>query len=149
MNKINYNLEMEKVIKKIDKDHKPRLLLHSCCGPCSSAILERINEYFDIDVFYYNPNIDSEKEFYRRADEQVQLVKDLGLEDEIGVRVIKYNHQDFLEYVKGFEEYKEGVLGVLSVIGRGWRRQESLLLKTIMTSSQQHFPFLPTRILKF
>lgn len=99
---------MEKVIKTIDKNNKPRLLLHSCCGPCSSAILERINEYFDIDVFYYNPNIDREEEFYRRADEQVELVKNLGLEDEIEVRVIKYDHDEFLDCVKGFEKYQEG-----------------------------------------
>lgn len=108
MNKINYNLEMEKIIKKIDLENKPRLLLHSCCGPCSSAVLERINEYFDMDIFYYNPNIDSSSEFYRRADEQKDLVKYLDLDDKIGVEVVKYNHDEFLDYVKGFEKYEEG-----------------------------------------
>lgn len=99
---------MEKVIKKIDKENKPKLLLHSCCGPCSSAILERIEEYFDIDVFYYNPNIDSEEEFYRRSDEQIKLVEDLGFKEKISVKVIKYDHEEFLDYIKGFEKYKEG-----------------------------------------
>ena len=108
MNKVNYNLEMEKIIKKIDKENKPRLLLHSCCGPCSSAILERIEEYFDIDVFYYNPNIDSEEEFYRRSDEQVKLVEDLMLNDKVSVKVIKYDHSEFLDYIRGFEKYDEG-----------------------------------------
>lgn len=107
MNKINYNLEMEKIIKKIDLNNKPKLLLHSCCGPCSSAILERINEYFDIDIFYYNPNIDSSEEFYRRADEQKDLVENLNLKD-VDVKVVKYNHDEFLDYVKGFEKYDEG-----------------------------------------
>ena len=69
---------MEKVIKNIGGEDKPKLLLHSCCGPCSSAVLERISDYFDIDVFYYNPNIDSADEFYRRSNEQIKLVEDLG-----------------------------------------------------------------------
>ena len=99
---------MEKVIKNISGEDKPKLLLHSCCGPCSSAILERIEEYFDIDVFYYNPNIDSEEEFYRRSDEQIKLVEDLGFKEKISVKVIKYDHQEFLDYIKGFEKYKEG-----------------------------------------
>lgn len=108
MNKINYNLEMEKVIKNISGEDKPKLLLHSCCGPCSSAVLERISDYFDLDVFYYNPNIDSEEEFYRRSDEQIKLVEDLELNDKIDVKVIKYNHDEFLSYIKGFEKYEEG-----------------------------------------
>ena len=99
---------MEKVIKNISGEDKPKLLLHSCCGPCSSAVLERISGFFDIDVFYYNPNIDSADEFYRRSDEQIKLVEDLGLDDKIGVKVIKYNHQEFLSYIKGFEKYEEG-----------------------------------------
>lgn len=99
---------MEKIIKNISGEDKPKLLLHSCCGPCSSAVLERISDYFDIDVFYYNPNIDSSDEFYRRSDEQIKLVEDLGLDDKIDVKVIKYNHQEFLSYIKGFEKYEEG-----------------------------------------
>ena len=99
---------MEKVIKNISGEDKPKLLLHSCCGPCSSAVLERIEGYFDIDVFYYNPNIDSSDEFYRRSDEQIKLVEDLGLDDKIDVKVIKYKHQEFLNYIKGFEKYEEG-----------------------------------------
>ena len=99
---------MEKVIKNISGEDKPKLLLHSCCGPCSSAVLERISDYFDIDVFYYNPNIDSADEFYRRSDEQIKLVEDLGLDDKIDVKVIKYKHQEFLSYIKGFEKYEEG-----------------------------------------
>lgn len=99
---------MEKVIKNISGEDKPKLLLHSCCGPCSSAVLERIEGYFDIDVFYYNPNIDRADEFYRRSDEQIKLVEDLGLDDKIDVKIIKYNHQEFLSYIKGFEKYEEG-----------------------------------------
>lgn len=106
MNKINYNLEMEKIIKNIGST-KPKLLLHSCCGPCSSAVLERLCEYFDITVYYYNPNIDSEDEYIRRSDEQVELLKNMGLND-INVIVKDYDHNEFLDNVRGFEKYKEG-----------------------------------------
>ncbi len=106
MKKINYNLEMENIIKNIG-ENKPKLLLHSCCGPCSSAVLERINEYFDITVFYYNPNIDEKEEFLRRSEEQIELIKDMSLDD-VKVVICDYNHDEFLEYVKGFEKYREG-----------------------------------------
>ena len=58
MDNINYNLEMEKEIDKIkDSGKMPTLLLHSCCGPCSTCCIERLADYFNITVFYYNPNI--------------------------------------------------------------------------------------------
>lgn len=106
MNKINYNLEMEKIIKNIGSA-KPKLLLHSCCGPCSSAVLERLCEFFDITIYYYNPNIDSEDEYIRRSEEQVELLKDMGLQN-INVIVKDYDHNEFLENVEGFEKYREG-----------------------------------------
>ncbi|MET3616562.1 putative adenine nucleotide alpha hydrolase (AANH) superfamily ATPase [Peptoniphilus olsenii] len=107
MNKINYNKKMENIINNID-NKKPKLLLHSCCGPCSSAVLEKIKEYFKITVFYYNPNIDSESEYKRRSKEQVELLKDMDLNDEINIVVEEYIHQEFLEYIRGFEKYPEG-----------------------------------------
>ena len=61
MNKINYQKELDKILDKI-KDTKPTLLLHSCCAPCSSYVLEYLSQYFDITIDYYNPNIDSKEE---------------------------------------------------------------------------------------
>ena len=61
--KINYQIELEKIIDTIkDLDKKPKLLLHSCCGPCSTAVIERLKPYFDITIFYYNPNISKKEE---------------------------------------------------------------------------------------
>ena len=130
---------MEKVIKKINREDKPSLLLHSCCGPCSSAVLERISDYFDIDVFYYNPNIDSEDEFYRRSDEQIKLVEDLELNDKIDVKVIKYNHQEFLSYIKGFEKYKEGG-------ARCFRCYRQRLEKTAKYAQENNYDYFTTTL---
>lgn len=130
---------MEKVIKNISGEDKPKLLLHSCCGPCSSAVLERIEGYFDIDVFYYNPNIDSSDEFYRRSDEQIKLVEDLGLDDKIDVKVIKYNHQEFLSYIKGFEKYEEGG-------ARCFRCYRQRLEKTAKYAAENNYDYFTTTL---
>ena len=61
--KINYQKELEKILKKLEEEQSvPRLLLHSCCAPCSSYVLEYLSAYFEITVFYYNPNIYPESE---------------------------------------------------------------------------------------
>ncbi len=71
----NYQKEMEKVIEKLEKeDSVPRLLLHSCCAPCSSYVLEYLSQYFEITVFYYNPNIYPPREYEKRVEEQQELI---------------------------------------------------------------------------
>ena len=79
---------------------KPKLLLHCCCAPCSSAVIERIKEFFDITFYYYNPNIYPETEYDLRGQEFEKL----------GVKIVKedYIHNDFLKLVKGKEQEKEG-----------------------------------------
>ena len=108
MNNINYNVEMEKVIEGIDIKKPKKLLLHSCCGPCSSAVLERLNEYFEITVLYYNPNLDTEEEFNRRSEEQLHLIEKLPQKNKINFIRADYRKEDYDEKVKGFEEEKEG-----------------------------------------
>lgn len=71
--KRNYQLEMEEEIRRL-AGRRPRLLLHSCCGPCSSAVLERLNDAFDLTVLYYNPNIEPEEEYRLRLSEQRRLL---------------------------------------------------------------------------
>ncbi|MBP5467185.1 MAG: epoxyqueuosine reductase QueH, partial [Clostridia bacterium] len=67
MNNVNYDREMEKIISENKKTgEKPALLMHACCAPCSSACLERIKDFFDITVYYYNPNIDGIDEYEKR-----------------------------------------------------------------------------------
>ena len=71
MNQRNYQKELDRTIEKLAKEGQvPRLLLHSCCAPCSSYVLEYLSEYFSITVFYYNPNIFPAEEYKKRVEEQ-------------------------------------------------------------------------------
>ena len=106
--KINYEILMENQLKEIEKTGtKPKLLLHSCCAPCSSAILEFLQTYFDITVYFYNPNITFEEEYYKRLNEQREYHEKRGY----SIKVIegKYDpREDFFIQVKGLEDRKEG-----------------------------------------
>lgn len=105
MNKRNFNLEFENIVKDIlSKGEKKKLLLHSCCAPCSSACLERLKDAFDVTVYYFNPNLDSEKEFDLRSREQQRLCDILSVK----CVVEEFNKAEFLDAAKGLEEEKEG-----------------------------------------
>ena len=107
--KQNYQLLMEKEIEKnIKLNKKPTLLLHCCCAPCSSYVLETINNYFDITVLYYNPNISPVDEFNKRYNELKKLVKETNLEDKIKFLEVEYNNEEFEEIAKGLENEPEG-----------------------------------------
>ena len=93
--KINYKLMMDKEIEHIKAlAKKPTLLLHACCAPCSSAVLELLYKVFDITVFFYNPNISPEKEFFFRLEELKKLIPKMKLQ-EIGLVVPNYDSQEF------------------------------------------------------
>ena len=103
--KENYEKRMEEIIRKNTGKGKMRLLLHACCAPCSSAILESLAEFFSISVFFYNPNIDREEEFNRRAEECRRLVEEMpGVSTCI---VTNYIHDAFLLVAKGLEREPE------------------------------------------
>lgn len=107
MNKINYQKELDKIIASLD-GRVPTLLLHSCCAPCSSYTLEYLSNYFDITVYYYNPNISPKAEFDKRFAEQKRLIASLPAKREIKLIEGDYNYSDFSEIAKGFENVKEG-----------------------------------------
>ncbi len=102
---INYDLKLEEIIKNLN--NKPKLLLHSCCGPCSSYVLSYLNNYFDITVYYYNPNIDKEEEYQKRLKEQIRLINEM-FDSKIKVIDGIYNPLEYYEKVKGHEKDKEG-----------------------------------------
>ena len=105
MNKVNYDLEMEKIISAYkDASEKPTLLLHACCAPCSSACLVRVKDVFDVAVYYYNPNIDSAEEFFKRAKEQERLCAALSVK----AIIENYDAEEFYSAVKGVENEPEG-----------------------------------------
>lgn len=102
---MNYDLLMDEEIKKLD--YRPKLLLHVCCGPCSSAVLEKLNKYFDITIFYYNPNTYPYEEYKKRLEQIVKLINEV---EEYKINIIegKYDDEEYYLYVKGHEEEKEG-----------------------------------------
>lgn len=107
--KKNYQIEMERELARIAASGaRPRLLLHSCCAPCSSAVLERLTAAFDIAVFYYNPNIGPAEEFERRAAEQARLAAALPRAGTIEVIRGEYDPQRFYDAVRGHEDDPEG-----------------------------------------
>ncbi len=109
MNKRNYQKELERVIEGCQKEGRvPRLLLHSCCAPCSSYVLEYLSRHFLITVFYYNPNIYPPEEIRKRADEQERLVAALPAGHTVTYLEGSYEPERFYQAVKGHEQDQEG-----------------------------------------
>lgn len=107
--KRNYQIEMERALARLaDEGRRPRLLLHSCCAPCSSAVLERLDAAFDLTVFYYNPNIAPEDEFRRRAEEQRRLIERIPHIGEMNLIVGSYDAERFYALARGLEGAPEG-----------------------------------------
>ena len=109
MNKINYQKQLDKIIDEIQKNNEtPTLLLHSCCAPCSSYVLEYLSQYFKITIFYYNPNIFPEEEYKKRVEEQKRLISQLPTKNPVSFIEGEYIPQDFYNMAKGMEDLKEG-----------------------------------------
>ena len=102
MNKVDYNVKMKQIIQ--ENEGKKSILLHSCCAPCSSSVLHKISEYFDVTVVYYNPNIYPQGEYEKRKLEQIKLLNIM----QIPFLDSDYNENDFLNAVVGLENEKEG-----------------------------------------
>ena len=108
MNKRNYQRELEKIISDIPAGQRPRLLLHSCCAPCSSYVMEYLSRYFDIELYYYNPNISPEEEYTKRAEELKRLSEQMNLVGKLGVTVAEYEPERFYDMARGLEHEPEG-----------------------------------------
>ncbi|MBE6159805.1 MAG: epoxyqueuosine reductase QueH [Lactobacillales bacterium] len=104
--KIDYQKKMEEILNTITKPK--RLLLHSCCAPCSSYVLLSLTKYFDITIFYYNPNITEEDEFKKRLNEQIKLVNEITKENKIDIIEGKYEKEKFESVINGLENELEG-----------------------------------------
>lgn len=89
-------------------ERRPRLLLHSCCGPCSSYVLEYLSDYFDITLFFFNPNIQPAEEYEKRLSAQKQLLERAKYKNPVKILEGEYEPQRFFEAVKGFENCREG-----------------------------------------
>lgn len=106
---MNYQLKLEEIINEIkDNNNKPKLLLHACCAPCSSYCIEYLAKYFDITIYYYNPNIDTKDEFDKRVNELNKFVNSFKVDNPVKVVVETYDNSEFEVAIKGREDDLEG-----------------------------------------
>ena len=106
---MNYQKELDKTLEQLEKEERvPTLLLHSCCAPCSSYVLEYLSQYFQITVFYYNPNIYPESEYTKRILEQQTLIGQMKSKYPISFMAGAYDKERFYAMAEGMEALKEG-----------------------------------------
>lgn len=107
--KINYQLLCDEQIEQLIKNGRvPKLLLHSCCGPCSSYVLEYLSKYFEIGVLFFNPNIFPEEEYIKRLNTQEEIIEKMHFNNPVSLISVVYDYSEFLSVAKGFESEREG-----------------------------------------
>ncbi len=134
---MNYDFEMEKQIKNI-KEGSP-LLLHVCCAPCSSAVLERLGDFFEITIFYYNPNITDEVEYHKRIEEVKRLIQSISCKYPVHLEEGRYQPNEFWEMSKGLENEPERGK-------RCYKCYELRLEETARIAEQFNFPYFCTTL---
>lgn len=105
----NYQLILDEIINEnVSLGKRPTLLLHACCAPCSSYVLEYLSKYFEITVFYYNPNISSLEEYEKRKEEIKRFIDECNFSSDIKFVEGLYDNDKYEEVIKGLENEKEG-----------------------------------------
>lgn len=133
----NYSIELEKMIQNLKST--PTLLLHSCCAPCSSYVLNYLSKHFKITVLYYNPNISPKEEYEKRKQEQIRLIQEMLFENKVDIMDCDYDNDQFETLVKGLEEEREGG-------SRCFRCYRLRLEKTALLASQNHYDYFGTTL---
>lgn len=131
--KKKYDEILLEIIKNLDK--KPKLLLHSCCAPCSSYVITYLKDYFNITIFYYNPNISPKEEYEKRKREQIRLIKKLGV--------------SFLDCDYDNDKYEEVICGLENEPERGKRCTKCFNLRlgyTAEEAQKNNFDFFGTTL---
>ncbi len=109
MNPRNYQKELDQIIEGLKEQKKvPKLLIHSCCAPCSSYVLEYLSQYFEITVYFYNPNIYPPMEYIRRVEEQERLINEMKFVHPVTLQTGAYEPGEFYRIVEGYEKVPEG-----------------------------------------
>ncbi len=109
MNKRNYQKELDQLIQTLsERGEVPRLLLHSCCAPCSSYVLEYLSQYFQITVLFYNPNIYPPEEFGKRVEEEARLIGEMEFVYPVELIRGNYDPAEFYDAARGLEREPEG-----------------------------------------
>ena len=134
LNKRNYQKELDKLIENIQKEGKtPRLFLHACCAPCSSYVMEYLSQYFEITIFFYNPNIAPEEEYAHRVAEIRRLIGEMEF---LWWRdgMIRRN---FMRWQKVWRMFRKEESGAFGVTACGWKRQRNWRRRADMIISLQ------------
>lgn len=103
--KENYSMICENILNSLNK--KGKLLLHSCCGPCSSYVISYLANYFDITVFYYNPNIYPYEEYLKRKEEQIRLIREIQVKNNLDILDCDYDNEKYECLIRGLEKEPE------------------------------------------
>ena len=104
--KTNYQLKLDDILANLDGPK--RLLLHSCCAPCSSYVIEYLSNYFYITVIYYNPNIEPKEEYEKRKNEEIKFIKEFKTKYPVDMIDADYDNSKYHEVIKGLEDEPEG-----------------------------------------
>lgn len=134
---MNYQIVLENTLKNLNS--KKTLLLHACCAPCSSYVIEYLSDYFDITILFYNPNIDTLEEYNKRLQELVKFVNCFKTKNQVKVVSLGYNNQDYLNIVKGLENEKEGG-------SRCFKCYRLRLEKSFIYAKKHNFDFVTTTL---
>ncbi len=109
MEKRNFQLETDRIIAAhTAKNEVPKLLLHSCCAPCSTSVLAYLSEHFLVTVLYYNPNIYPDEEYTKRSKEQQRLIEKLPVKNPVSFEQGEFDKEEFYKAVSGLEDSGEG-----------------------------------------
>lgn len=141
MEKINYHNKLLELIKKLN-GKKPKLLLHSCCGPCSTQVVDFLRHYFQITIYYYNPNIEPIEEYLKRKSEQIRFIKEINAK-KLGFKIdyldCDYENEVFEDNIKGLEYEPEGSK-------RCFKCFEIRLKKTAIKALEEGFEYFGTTL---
>ena len=108
---LNYQRKLEEQLEGIGSQNRKSVLLHACCAPCSSYVIEYLSEFLDITLLYFNPNISPEEEYRKRLNEVDRLIVQMPVKSKVKLLEGRYETKEFFEIARGLEE------GVLSVTG--------------------------------
>lgn len=137
---INYQNKLDEILTSIEKlNKKPRLLLHSCCAPCSSYVLEYLSKYFEIYLLFYNPNIVPFVEYEKRLKELKRLIVEMNFSDNVHIFDCEYENEIFLQLTKGLESQAEG-------LERCFKCYQLRMEKTAIIAKENNFDFFTTTL---
>lgn len=137
--KINYNIVMKEIIAQIKEGIVPKILLHSCCGPCSTEVIARLTPYFDITILYYNPNIEPKAEYEKRKQEQIRFINEYKSVNKLDFLDCDYDNERFQEIALGLENEPEGG-------SRCHRCYEMRLMKTATLAKELGYEYFGTTL---